>query len=191
MILEVFKDIQGYEGWYQVSNHGRVRSVDRIVTYNNGNAVKYSSQILSQFMKKNGYLQTTLYKNHNKKKFYTHRLVAFAFIPNDDSENKIEINHIDENKQNNDVNNLEWVTSSQNKRHNDLHIRVSKYTDYAKGAKKRKIPIIATSVETGEDIHFDSATDAERLMGFSHGHIAAVCRGKLKAHKGYRFRYAN
>lgn len=187
---ELWKDIAGYEREYQISNLGRVRSLDRVVTYNNGVDVKYNGKILSVFVKKNGYLQATLKRNSNNKKFYVHRLVALAFIDNDDPIHKIEINHIDEDKKNNNVNNLEWVTSSENKRHNDLHIRKAANTDFTIIANKLKIPIVATNVITGEEMYFNGAMDAERLMGFKHQHIAKVCKGKAKSHKGYKFRYA-
>jgi hypothetical protein len=191
MFLEEWRDIKGYEGEYQISNIGRYRSLDRVIEYSNGNLVKYKGKILSPFTKKNGYLQATLNRKSENKKFYIHRLVAIAFIPNDDPINKRTINHIDENKQNNDVSNLEWATYSQNLRHNDLHLRKKLNTDFVEMGKKRKIPIIATNVETGETIYFKGAIDAEREMGFSHQHVSKVCKGKLKSHKGYIFRYAN
>jgi len=188
--MEVFKSIKGYEGCYEISNYGTVRSLDRIINYKNSRTVRQTGVILKPFIKKNGYLQVTLYKNMKKKHYYLHRLVGIAFIDNDNPEIKVEINHINEIKNDNFATNLEWATSSQNKRHNNMHIRRAKNTDFAKGAEKRKIPIVATDIKTGEQTYFKSAIDAERAMGFSHQHIAKVCRNKLLSHKGHTFKYA-
>lgn len=96
---EIWKDIPNYEGLYQVSNFGNVRN-------------KYKK--ISQFNNK-GYLCVSLYKNNKKSNLRVHRLVAQAFIEN--KNNKKEVNHIDGNKHNNCVCNLEWVTSKENKEH--------------------------------------------------------------------------
>lgn len=103
--MEEWRAIAGYEGLYEVSNLGRVRSLK----YWGGNRVA----ILKQATSKRGYKKIAL--TSEKKTFLIHRLVAQAFIPN--PENKPEVNHIDGNKQNNCVNNLEWVTGSENNIH--------------------------------------------------------------------------
>ena len=104
---EIWKDIEGYEGLYQVSNLGKVKSLnynktgkEKELRFNNNGT---------------GYIQVGLTKNKEHKKFLVHRLVAKTFIPNID--NKTFINHIDGNKKNNDVNNLEWCTKSENQLH--------------------------------------------------------------------------
>lgn len=114
---EVWKPIHGFNGYYEVSNYGRVRSVDRTMTYANGLEVRYRGKLLSPFMKANGYLQVTISwhcKNHHK---YVHRLVAEAFVVNPDPINKIEVNHLDEDKTNNRYDNLVWCTDKENKNH--------------------------------------------------------------------------
>lgn len=102
MEKEIWKDIAGYEGLYQVSNFGRIKSLR-------------SKIILASLSSKSGYCYVGLAKNGMNKQKSVHRLVALAFIPN--SENKPEVNHIDGNKHNNTVKNLEWVTKSENMKH--------------------------------------------------------------------------
>lgn len=103
--MEEWKDIEGYEGMYQVSNLGRVRSFKK---YREG-------RILKSFPDPNGYLKVSLSKNNKLKNHRVHRLVAIHFIPN--PQNKSQVNHIDGNKQNDNVNNLEWSTPSENGKH--------------------------------------------------------------------------
>lgn len=116
---EIWKDIEGFEGYYQVSNLGRVKRVARITVRGNGksnNAVYHiPERIKEPQTQTQGYLFVALYKNGVYKEKRVNRLVAMAFIPN--PENKSEVNHIDGNKNNNRVDNLEWVTDVENKRH--------------------------------------------------------------------------
>lgn len=112
---EVWKDIKGYEGLYQVSNFGRIKSLERKRIDRNQ---ILPEKILSIRKKENGYLTVSLNKNTKDKKHLVHRLVAQAFIPNID--NKPCINHKDENKTNNNVDNLEWCTHKYNSNYNNL-----------------------------------------------------------------------
>lgn len=108
---EQWKDIDGYDGMYQVSDLGRVRSL------------KYGKVRVLRFGKNHkGYLQISLYKDRKRKRFYVHRLVANAFIPNSD-ENKTQINHKNEIKSDNRVSNLEYCTASYNLSYNGLRYR--------------------------------------------------------------------
>lgn len=104
---EIWKDIVSCEGKYQASNLGRIKSL--------GNNKHRKEKILKLGKTTNGYLQTSLCKKGIDKMYKVHRLVAMAFIPN--PENKPQVNHKDGNKQNNHIDNLEWVTSSENKIH--------------------------------------------------------------------------
>lgn len=106
---EIWKDIKGYKGIYQVSNLGNVKSLPRKT-----NNQYYKGSYLKQYIYK-GYLKLQLTKHSKSKWFLVHRLVAQAFIPN--PENKPQVNHIDGNKLNNSINNLEWVTNSENQIH--------------------------------------------------------------------------
>lgn len=118
LISELWKDIEGLEGIYQISSKGNVRSLDRWVTDKNGKKVFWKSQPIKphpQHKDGSGYLQAVLRMNGKYVHFLIHRLVAKAFIPNPN--NLEQVNHIDENKHNNDVNNLEWLSRLDNTRY--------------------------------------------------------------------------
>lgn len=108
---EVWKDIQGYEGLYQVSNLGRVRHLPYTIKWG-GKLEHRPLKEMNQHKNSNGYCIVILSKNSKSKKFLVHRLIAQAFIPNPD--NLPEVNHIDEDKSNNKVNNLEWCDRKYN-----------------------------------------------------------------------------
>ena len=130
--MEEWKSIPGYEGLYEVSNLGRVRSVERCDRFNR--------KIVSKILKPNyvsGYLRVGMYKNKTFKYYLIHRLVAQAFLPNPD--NLPEVNHKDEDKSNNKVNNLEWCDRSYNmnygtvqQRRIQTNINNGKYTGNSK-----------------------------------------------------------
>lgn len=111
--LEIWKDIPCYEGYYQVSNHGRIKFLERIC-YNGFGYFTKKEKILC-IKQKTGYITKCLMVDNIGKSYYVHRLVALSFITN--SENKPFVNHIDGNKQNNRSENLEWVTAKENTRH--------------------------------------------------------------------------
>lgn len=112
---EVWKDIEGYEGLYQVSTCGNIKSLAKPRKNGNGRSYIQKEKLLKQTFTSTGYKKVELYKDGKRKGFKVHRLVAIAFIPNPD--NKPEVNHIDGNKINNNIDNLEWVTSSENSIH--------------------------------------------------------------------------
>ena len=124
MTNEIWKDIEGYEGLYQVSTCGNVKSLPKVRRNGTGTYIQ-KEKLLKPSNTSTGYKKVELCKDGKRKSFKVHRLVAQAFIPN--PENKREVNHIDGNKHNNNVNNLEWVTSSENKLHAfEMHLNPTK-----------------------------------------------------------------
>lgn len=186
--MEQWKDIAGYEGIYQVSNEGRVRSLDRMITYSNGRVQICRGKILSCGSTKTGYQYLSLYKDSKPKNQYVHRLVASAFLQNPD--NKPCINHIDGDKTNNHASNLEWCTHSENSKHayhtglmtNEIQIRES--------VKAHNKPVLMK--KDGVIIErFASASEAARQNGFDNSYISACCRGKKEFAYGYQWEYAS
>lgn len=137
---EIWKDVLGYEGLYEVSSLGRIRSSKDKTTHSDYHGTrKWKQRIFKQKTDKNGYKRVTLYKNRSPKDFLVHRLVAIAFIPK--VEGKELINHIDCNPGNNYVSNLEWCDYSENLAHayknrlnqsNDIIILLNKITNTPK-----------------------------------------------------------
>ncbi|WP_312432724.1 NUMOD4 domain-containing protein [Lacrimispora sp.] len=109
---EEWRNIEGYEKSYQVSNLGRIKSLERRVTCSNGREKSIKERILKPVDNQKGYLHVGLYADGFVKRYKVHRLVAGAFIDNPLC--LAEVNHIDENKSNNQVNNLEWMTRKDN-----------------------------------------------------------------------------
>ena len=178
-MLEQWKDIYfwengveyDYRGLYQVSNLGNVKSLG------NGNNTNAKERMLKAGKRKDGYLQLTLYKNGKKKQFLIHRLVAYMFI--DGYFNGAEVNHIDENKENNSIENLEWMTPKQNCNHGTRNKRMT---------KTRNKKVIGYSLTETKVIILQSTHQAEKF-GFNQGAICECCNGKRKSHKGFIFKY--
>lgn len=116
MSVETWKDIPEFRGSYQVSNMGRVRSLDRLVTYNNGRIQKHKGRVLKPGISNSGYEQVVLYNDNGHNKKTVHRLVLEAFKPHVNMSD-LEVNHIDGDKLNNHLTNLEWVTRRDNMLH--------------------------------------------------------------------------
>lgn len=176
---EVWRDIAGYEGLYQVSNIGRVKSLDRYVFNERINKLKFQNGrmlVLSiGYKKKDFYLKVSLSKDNRQVSTYVHRLVAEAFIPN--SLNCTQVNHIDGDKRNNAVENLEWVTPQENKIH-------AVYTGLDVPNYGLK-PVIC--INNGKV--YPSVSEAARNLKVRDSTISKVCKGKQKKTKGLRFEY--
>ena len=130
-MIEIWHPCAGYETHYEVSNLGNVRSIERMVRHAKGGVKLSPSKLLKQGRSKNGYLTVSFSVDSIKSNQSVHRLVARAFIPNES--NKPQVNHKDGNKHNNHVENLEWMTCSEN----GLHAyRVLGNTAWNKGVKK-------------------------------------------------------
>jgi len=114
-MIEIWKDIEGYEGIYEVSNLGRIKALEKLIWNGYGYFIKKEQIRKISCNNKTGYCHIPLWVNNKPKMYYIHRLVASAFINN--VENKKEVNHKDGDKKNNNVNNLEWVDRIQNIRH--------------------------------------------------------------------------
>lgn len=173
---EVWKDIEGYEGLYQVSSFGRVKSfdsIDKLDRIRKGRVLKGIKDV-------KGYLLVNLYKNSIVSTKKIHRLVAQAFIPN--PENKPQVNHIDENKTNNMVSNLEWSTSKENNNHGTRIDRM---------AKTQSIPLIATNLKTGKSTEFYGVSECARQLNLNRGNITSVLKGRRNQTGGYTFKYLN
>ncbi len=178
---EIWKDIEGYEGLYQVSNMGRVKSLERTQPYNrnkNKYYKKIASKILKQEPRPNGYLKVSLSKDKKQKDVSIHRLVAEMFIPN--SENKPTVDHIDTIKTNNRVENLRWATQKEQLNDNKItRVKRLKAQKKATNARKRKVRCITTGEE------FECISDAVRKCNVSENCIIRCCKGEQE-HTGKR-----
>lgn len=180
-MTEVWKDIAGYEGYYQVSNLGRVKSL-RVRKYSHIQKcpiVVFREKILNPYFNTKKYLLVDLQKDGKRKTQQVHRLVAKSFIPNEN--NYPQVNHKDENKQNNCVDNLEWCTNQYNSTYGTAKKRM------AEKFKKKVLQISAT----GEIVNkWSSINEATRDLGVSKNAIALwTLHGvKPRKYKNYTFK---
>lgn len=170
---KVWKDIPDYGGLYQVSNLSEVKSFKR-----------NKELILKREVNKQGYLKVELYKNGKKKPFFVHRLVAQAFIPN--LNNLPQVNHKDGNKQNNNIENLEWVNNSQNQKH-----------AYDNGLRKKycgknnwnAISVLQFDIKGVLIKEWGSIKDASRGLKINDSDISYCCKHKRKTAGGFKWEY--
>lgn len=161
--VETFVKIEGFEN-YEVSNLGKVRNMK-------------SGRILKPYLNNYGYLKHCL-SEHNKKKYiFLHRIIAIAFI--DNPEEKPCVNHIDENKLNNDLSNLEWCTVKENNIHG---------TRTKRAAEKHFKKVIQLDLNDNVLNEFESIKQAEQKIGALARNISSCCNGKRKSAGGYKWR---
>jgi len=167
MFKETWKDIAGYEGHYRISNTGKIYSIKRNI-------------LLKQSDLNKGYFVVKLQRNGIKKMYRVHRLVAMTFIPNPTG--LLEVNHIDEDKSNNSVTNLEWVSHIDNVNHGTRNYR-SRESLKVSNAR----PIVAI-FKNGITKTYSSANECARLLGLSAGNINSVIRGSRNHTHGIVFK---
>lgn len=170
---EVWKDIVGYEGLYQVSSQGKVISLPKMcgIRWDNG-------RILKPFVNKDGYLVVTLSLNNKSKHFQVHRLVAEAFIPN--PEQLPCVNHKDLCVNNNNVSNLEWCSWAYN---NTYGGRAKK------SAKKNLKPILQYDLEGNFIKEWAGGSEIKKELGYSPTHIYSCCTGKRNKSRGFIWKF--
>lgn len=152
---EIWKDIEGYEGLYQVSNQGRVKSLERDYVAGNGGIRHIEEHYLQQTKTQKGYLRVTLLKNGARSSKQVHRLVAETFIPN--PENKPQVDHIDGNKQSNVVSNLRFATNRENSNNpNTVYKNHHPHTEAwkQKMSTKMKGKISRNCIEAAQKLHY-------------------------------------
>ena len=179
--VEEWRDIKGYEGFYQVSNMGRVKTLAHETIRKNGRKLSVRERILKLGTDKDGYLLVNLCNGSGKiKTVKVHRLVCEAFHKN--PENKPCVNHIDENKTNNIASNLEWCTVKENNNHG---------THNARGAKNRSKAVGQYTTDGKLIKIWQAIIEVERQLGFDLGYICKVAKGKAKTAYGYVWKYVD
>ena len=166
--MEEWRAIVGTNGEYKVSNTGKVMTTK-------------TGRILKPCIDQRGYERVCLFKADRTRRYKVHRLVAMAFIPNPNS--KPQVNHIDGNKRNNNIDNLEWVTNDENFRHSMENGLREGHHAFCESRKKR---VIATCIKDGSQRVFDSILSAGKALKTCH--IPDVLKGERKQAKGYTFR---
>lgn len=191
---EIWKNVQGYEGLYEVSNIGRIRSIPRKGSFKN-------KHILKQVKNRCGYLMVHLCKNNKGKTVAVHRIVATTFLKN--SQNKRDVNHIDGNKENNSVLNLEWTTHKENMKHARKHklIPISDKVieqgrtigkKYGKTNGRKRAKKVIQYNKSNEVLNiWDSLTEASKNVKISISEISRCCNNKKEYAGGYKWNFIN
>lgn len=183
MAGETWMPMPSYNGQYEISNMGRVKSLDRVVIKKSGENASIAGRILKQYKRQSGYLKISVSKDGKRKTFDVHRLVGVVYI--DNPENKKEINHKKGNKLDNRASSLEWKTPSENAQHkwdNGLQ------KPFWKDKKGRENPNSKTVLQFDSKMKlvkkWDSVADIHRELGFDISGIAACCVGRKRKVNG-------
>jgi hypothetical protein len=175
---EEWRPVDGFDGRYQVSDLGRVRSCAKTADW----------VLLRQIKKRTGYMCVNLYHGGKMKTMLVHRLVAHAFIghPAD-----MQVNHKDENKENNRLDNLEYVTPAENARHGTRTRRIVQNSNRVRAAQGLMKPVVCLSI-SGKTIQtYPSIREAARNLAINNGQISNCCIGNKSTAGGFMWRYAN
>ena len=196
---EEWKPIKDYEGLYEVSNTGKVRSLDRVVEYTGrrtGETRLHKGHEIKATLKKSGYWQVSLNKDNIRKSFRLHRLVAAAFVINSNPDKFDVVNHLDGNKSNNCADNLEWTDNFGNMQHaaanNLLNFtdkkRESDRKNISKINEQRKLSVVKLTLD-GEYVDtYESLAAAAKSVKSNNGNLVAdACRGKRDNYKGFKW----
>lgn len=178
---EIWKSISGYEGLYEVSNYGKIRSLNRVLNRKDGVKTSIKGKILTYNICRKGYYRSKLCKGDGGKYKTIHRLVAIEFIPN--PKKLPQINHIDGDKSNNNVENLEWCTNKYNMEH-AIENGLTRFNNTSK-------PVSQYTMEGVLIKTYPSGLQAERETGIYTSGISMCCRGYYTHSKGYIWRYAD
>jgi|26BtaG_2_1085354.scaffolds.fasta_scaffold18218_3 hypothetical protein len=177
-MTEEWRPVVGYEGYYEVSDMGRVRSIDRVISRCDGTKEERRGKILSQFKDRYGYLGVSLNKNGKSKTFTTHRLVCESFLGSP-VENSNQVNHMDGIKDNNRLSNLEWCTAEENTKHAiDFGIR---------GTGNYRGQVLAYDLNGDLKYVLKGSSDM-RAKGFSPSGVSSCLSGKLRTHNKHTFK---
>lgn len=170
MIEEQWLDIPGYEGLYQISNFGRVKSF------------YFKNPRILKPHKVKGYSNVELYKNKKKKQFYIHRLVMENFCPIENM-NVLDVNHKDEDKSNNHISNLEWMTHKDNLNYGSRAEKARMKMQGKNSSRSKKVRCIE------KNVIYEALREAERQLGIPATNISKACKGKIKTAGGYHWEY--
>ena len=216
MEQEVWRPAPSFEGYYEVSNMGRVKAVGR---NKNGAIIPMKKEKMMAIVNLSGYKAVAIRKgvpNGEQRLIYVHRLVATAFVSNDDPVNKVTVNHKNENKWDNRAENLEWLSQKDNTNYGTRNEKASKalkgmvrtesHCRHISEAKKgKRVPQAVLDAATKENSKpvmqcsldgkliaiYSSISDAVRRTGFTGPLISRVCKGKASHHKGFVWYYAD
>lgn len=191
--MEIWKDIKGFEDFYEVSNYGRIKSKDRICEVPFGRQGIIRARVLKAHPNSKGYLRVALSDGKGKKEVcFVHRLVAQAFVEN--PQNLPVVNHLDFDYTNNRADNLEWTTLKGNMQYSYVRGRFKRTKEWLENQKRGLEialgkPVVGINEKTGNILFFKILNDCAKA-GFQPSCVSNCCNGKAKHHLGFTWRFA-